>query len=600
MLVRKIDRLKNIIFQRKCDKKIGREFWMKLQVPFKVAATVALIMMAEGTGWADVLPGPAMPETVSKQLSKRPTQQQAQVLPPVVAPAEKKESVLGPEAQKIKFKLNGVILKGNKVYSTDEIAILYKAKIGQSISVSDLFTIVQNITNFYRNNGYIISRAILPPQHVKDGIVTIQIIEGFLDKVSVGGTPRGAKTVVEGYGKKIKENAPLKISEMELYLTLANEIPGTQVKAVLSPSKATVGAADLTLMTDNRPVTSYLSYDNYGTRYIGPQQMTANVGFNSFAVSGDSGQFTTTRTPKGGELNFADINYNVPLGFSGIRWIMGVTRAHTHPLFTLTTTQIDGLNNNYYTTFQFPIIRKRDKILTLTAGFNYLDSAVTTFDSPLYTDHVRSIDVGGTYNFADSYYGANLITANFRQGLPFFGYTQDSNPATALTSRPGGRADYTKVLGQISRVQAIKGPWSGYGILKGQWAFNPLLASEQFTFGGNPLGRAYDVAELIGDRGVSGSIELRYDLGFEKFFIQTFQLYTFYDFGQIWNMKVTPGVVGKLSATSTGIGTRFFATKYVSGNLMWTQPLTKEVAAEELIGDGWRPRVFFSLVAQFG
>jgi hypothetical protein len=29
---------------------------------------------------------------------------------------------------------------------------------------------------------------------------------------------------------------------------------------------------------------------------------------------------------------------------------------------------------------------------------------------------------------------------------------------------------------------------------------------------------------------------------------------------------------------------------------MWTQTLTKQVAAEELIGDGRRPRVFFSVV----
>jgi len=32
-----------------------------------------------------------------------------------------------------------------------------------------------------------------------------------------------------------------------------------------------------------------------------------------------------------------------------------------------------------------------------------------------------------------------------------------------------------------------------YGLFKGQWAFNPLLASEQFTFGGSQLGRGYDV-----------------------------------------------------------------------------------------------------------
>jgi hemolysin activation/secretion protein len=149
-----------------------------------------------------------------------------------------------------------------------------------------------------------------------------------------------------------------------------------------------------------------------------------------------------------------------------------------------------------------------------------------------------------------------------------------------------------------SRVQAVKGPFSLYGIVQGQWAFNPLLASEQFTFGGSQLGRGYDVAELIGDKGLAGSLELRYDLAVGKV-LQNLQLYAFYDAGMIWNFKFIGGTPRKLSGTTTGVGTRFYFTKFVSGNFMWTQTLTKQVAAEELIGDGLRPRTWFSVVASF-
>jgi hemolysin activation/secretion protein len=126
------------------------------------------------------------------------------------------------------------------------------------------------------------------------------------------------------------------------------------------------------------------------------------------------------------------------------------------------------------------------------------------------------------------------------------------------------------------------------------------LSSEQFTFGGSQLGRGYDVAELIGDRGLAGSLELRYDWFPNKFKIQTLEFYAFYDAGVIWNIEVNPTSPAKVSATSAGLGMRFYATKYISGNVMWAQPLTKQVAAEELIGDGWKPRVFFSVVAQLG
>lgn len=572
---------------------------MKLRVPFKLAGIAALVLLVEASVWADVLPGGAMPDTVGRALTRLPPST-PQSLPPQKIEPEKSTSPLGEQAKKIKFQLNGIEIQGNCVYSTAQLAPLYRDKIGKTISVAELFDIVQNITNYYRNNGYIISRAILPPQHVKGGVVQIKIIEGYLGKVEVTERPYCAKCQVYYYGKRIKDCPPLEIKRMERYLLLANELPGTSVRAVLSPSKQATGAADLTLVTINKPVTGYLSYDNYGTRYIGPQQMTANIGFNSIINSGDGIAITGTKTPKGGELMYIDGNYILPIDNEGDRWLVGGTRTHTHPLYVLQPVQIDGLTENYYTSFLWPIIRERSRNLTVRTGGNYLDSNVQTFDIKLYQDHIRSVDVGATYNFADSWYGANLISGDFRQGLPFLGYTQDTSKF-ALTSRPGGRADYSKITLTMSRLQAFKkGPFSLYMLVTGQWGFNPLLASEQFTFGGSQLGRGYDVAELIGDIGAAGTAELRFDMPIEKLKINNLQFYVFYDAGMIWNRITTVGSPKQLSGTSTGIGARFQVTNYISGNLMYTQTLTKPVQALQLVHhDGRRPRVWFSFVASF-
>jgi hemolysin activation/secretion protein len=367
----------------------------------------------------------------------------------------------------------------------------------------------------------------------------------------------------------------------------------------MEAGKKNIGASDITLVTNSKIATGYVSYDNYGTRYIGPQQMTGSFALNSFIGSGDTGRVTLTKTPKGGELTYLDGNYTTPITDEGSTGQVGYSRTHTHPLFVLQTSQIDGLSDNYYSMFQFPMIRTRSQNFTLRSGFSYLDTHTTISDLNLYTDHLRNFDIGGTFNFADTWYGANMLSGDFRQGLPILGYTSDQNPDTAETSRPGGRGDYTKFTIQASRLQALKGPWSLYGVINGQWAFNPLLSSEQFTVGGSQIGRGYDVAELIGDKGLSESIELRYDWVFGTV-LQTLQLYAFYDAGQIWNLKTSSGSPDRLTILSAGVGSRFYFTKYLSGNFMWAQPLTKQVAAEELIHDGRRPRVFFSVVASFG
>ena len=57
--------------------------------------------------------------------------------------------------------------------------------------------------------------------------------------------------------------------------------------------------------------------------------------------------------------------------------------------------------------------------------------------------------------------------------------------------------------------------------------------------------------------------------------------------------------VRKAVLPAAGFGTRFYLTKYISGNVMWTQVLTKKIAAESLIHAGTKPRVFFSVVAAF-
>lgn len=582
---------------------------MKLVSPRKVTGMIGCLLLANHAIGAGELPGSAMPEQVSKALTQQgPTS--TVVSPQVVAPEQKAPNALSEQAKKIRFKLNGVKLIGNHVYSEAQLLPIYQSKLNHEISVLDLMNIVQDITNFYRNNGYILSRAILPPQHAKFGVVTIQIIEGYINNVEVSGQPHNAKCLVLRMGHHISELHPLEISRMEKYLILMNEIPATSVKAVLAPSKNVPGAADLSLVTVNNPVTGYLSYDNYGTRFIGPQQMTANIAGNSLFNSGDSLQLTATKTPRGKELTYGDINYNGPICDNGIRWLLGATRVHTHPLFVLAPQDIDGVNSNYYTSVQYPLIRTRSKTLTVQAGFNYLDSNVEDFGSQLlYNDHIRSISAGGTFNFADSWYGSNLITMDLRHGLPIWGYSRDTS-LNATTSRPGGTARYTKFDLLMSRLQGIKGPLSVYLLAKGQWSFSPLLSSEQFSYGGSQLGRGYDVAEILGDMGAAGTLEPRYDLDTGNFILQHLQFYGFYDVGAVWNRKFT-GTPSKLTAMSFGVGTRFSFTHFISGNIMWTKPLTRQVLAQaeesqvvvgghtDNRGNGRAPRVFFSIVGQF-
>jgi hemolysin activation/secretion protein len=551
---------------------------------------------------AQLLPGSVLPERQSQNLTNENSTSSSTLPPLPKAKPQAAQNALGPAATKIKFKLSTVNLKGNTIYSTKELSKLYQSKLGTVITVAELQDIVQSITNYYRNDGYVLSRAILPPQHVANGVVNIQVVEGYIDHVKVIGAPHGARALIQRFGDQIVLQRPLQIKRMEHYLLLANTIPGVQVKAVLEPSKTNIGASGLNLVTQTKTFSGYASYDNYGTRYIGPNEGTVGGEVDSIFLPGDSTTATFSRTTRPQELKFFLVGYNMAIGAQGARLAFSMNQARTLPGFVLTPLKIYGDAFTLSTVLTYPLMKTRSQDLNLDTTFNYIDSKVTTLQQAfmLYDDHIRSFRIGVNWDLSDTWYGSNNAGAHIEHGLDLFGATPISKSETGFTSRFGASGHFTKLELLLSRLQQFGASrYSMFFIAKGQWSCEPLLATEQIGFGGvqSALGRGYDSAEIIGDRGLQGSIELRMNVMPGRVLLQAAQLYAFYDAGVIWNARQVVDQLQKQSATSAGVGSRFYFTQNISGNLVWAQPLTRQVDALALLGDGRQPRVFFSLTA---
>jgi len=540
------------------------------------------------------LPGSVEPGVIGKTLQRQTPTSTLPVrsLSPVASP-EQPVTPLGPKAEQIKFKLTRITLEGNTVYSDQEISTLYKNKINTLISVGDLLRVVQDITNYYRNNGYILSRAILPPQRVDKGIVHVKILEGFIDEVKIVGQPKRAQAVIQSYLNKIRYSKPLQVRTLEYYLLLVNNIPGVHVKAVLEPSKTTLAASTLNVVAETTTFSGYASYDNYGTLYIGPNEGTISGAMNSIFRSGDSTRVTFIETSRPKELQYGDLNYSSPIGSSGLRLTADLNQSNTRPGLNLRPLKIEGKSNNYTGTLDYPLILTRQTNVSVNGAFNYNDAGVNTFGQTLYEDHVRSVQVGVDVYNADKFKGTNVLSGDIEQGLNILGASHD--PTSLTISRADATSVFTKLNLQATRTQQLGSRFSAFILAKGQYSNAPLLASEQFAFGGSQVGRGYDSADIIGDLGTGGTAELRMDVMPGWRFLQYLQPYVFYDGGIIWNRKNVSNIKTKQSETSAGFGVRFLITNHVSGNLMLAQPLTKQDATELVVGNGRRPRGFFSI-----
>ena len=133
----------------------------------------------------------------------------------------------------------------------------------------------------------------------------------------------------------------------------------------------------------------------------------------------------------------------------------------------------------------------------------------------------------------------------------------------------------------------------------GQWTDEPLLSSEQFALGGRRFGRAYEPAEIVGDRALAARIEPAY-FGRAGGIVQSWQLYGFWDGGKVWYRTIPPsGQRPAQSLASAGFGTRLFASRSITATLEAAWPLTRPVASRVADGEGNDMRILGSIVARF-
>ncbi len=517
------------------------------------------------------------PNIQQKQAAKKPPQTAASAVT---------------SAEKLTFTFNGVHFKGNTAFSSKELDLIFANDKHKNISLAKLTQLVAEITKKYRSNGYILSRAILPPQVVKKGVVTVQIIEGYVKDVRIKGKSGKLADILQKYAKTVTESRPLKISDLEKALLLMNDLPGVTVKAVLTPAPRSPGAADLTLISDYKFFNVYLSYDNFGTRYIGPQETGGGVTFYNITTPGSSDSFRFITDSRTSELQYYEVAHSQAVGENGAKVTVGANYSNSAPQFTLADFEVRGRSNSIYTDFTYPLLRTRTKNFYVHAMANYQNVTSTILGQPFYDDRIRSVVVGGEYNNIDSLRGINDVKMDLEKGFNIFGANQHVNQ-----SRPRGDSKFSKTNLAASRLQALPWQLSMLGAVHGQYAFNPLLATEQFSFGGPEYGRGYDPSEIVGDHGVGGKIELRKDSAFSQAWLSSMQYYLFYDAGVIWN-RDTLNLPAKQSATSTGFGARMNFIPQLSGNFFLAQPLSHSVATQVAMNkDPYKPRAYFQLLA---
>lgn len=571
--------------------------WPPLRLILAGAPFVALIAPATAQT-PPVLPPSIEPGRIQQQFQA--PAYAPPVSPPITVQQAPPENGPPPGAEKIQLTLDNVEVQGSTIYGPTDLAPLIAPYLHHSIALTNLFHLADEITTKYRADGYILSRAVVPAQHIGQA-ARITVIEGFVSEVQFKGYE---SPTLKAYARHIMELKPLRADELERYLLLSNDLPGVQAKAVLSPSPSVTGGALLTVVTEQKLMDGSLAVDNRGTKFIGPIQFYAAAGMNIPSLDSRlAARYITT--PSIRELQYGELTYTQPIGSDGLRLIVYGNETHSRPGYTLSPFNVFSDGDEAMLTLAYPVLRSRDHNLELRGSFDVTDLVTVVNNAsgipPSSNDHLRIFRLGVSHDLADAWDGVTLATARFSQGANILGASANDNRATP--SRPGAQSDFTAWKGEISRHQDLHVLYPGLGFLaaaEGQISESGSLpASEQFGLGGTQYGRAYAPSDVTADNGWAVKSELQYNPPVPSWvaeWLDTYQVYGFYERGRATRNLSSVGT-GALS--DAGAGIRFVLANRLVSDIEMTKPLSRD----ETINYGEphaRPwRLFFSVSSQF-
>lgn len=504
-------------------------------------------------------------------------------------------------AEKIKFTLRGITFEGATVYSDAQLKGVIGDKVGQTVSLADIYGIANQLTAKYRNDGYILTQVVVPPQEIDGGVAKLRVVEGYVDSITISRADPNAPINmdnVRAYADQMTQSGPLNARNLERELLLINDLPGVTARSVLSPSTTKTGAADMTIILDYDPVDGLVSIDNYGSRYLGPTEIGGAVTLNSMLGMNEAISAQVVTAPQDWyELAYGSLGYEQPVGTLGTKVHFNASATDTDPGWDLAQFDVKGRSYLLNVGATHPFIRSRSENLTGRLNFDWRRVKSSNNVEDTRRDRISSLRLGGRYEFIDTLIGAaaNTIDAEVSKGLGIFGASDEGD---ANMTRADADPQATKLEAEIQRLQRVTSDVNVLLSARGQLASNALLSSEEFAIGGINSGRGYDPSEITGDHGISGKVELQWKepVKFnDKSFLESYQVYGFYDIGRVWNEDATTLSQKRDSLASVGAGVRFDLPYDVEGGLAVAFPLTREVATK----NDQDPKYYFNLSKRF-
>lgn len=217
-----------------------------------------------------------------------------------------------PAADDTRFGVQSLRIEGASLYGTEELLAVSGFVPGAQVTLGELQAMAQRIAQRYRDAGYALAQAYLPPQEVSDGAVTVVVAEGRYGKIETRNESGLSDALAGNFLDALHPGEAVMLAPLESGLLLLSDLPGVKVSSTLSPG-ATPGSADLLVGLSPGPrVSGSLDVDNAGSRYSGAYRGGATLQVNNLLGLGDAASVRGLASNAG--LRYGRLGYELQAG----------------------------------------------------------------------------------------------------------------------------------------------------------------------------------------------------------------------------------------------------------------------------------------------
>ena len=468
----------------------------------------------------------------------------------------------------------------------------------RGITLGQIEAIADKITTFYRERGFILAKAYIPKQEVRDGIVNLTMQLGVLGAVNALDNVMYKSAYLESsFNDTLAEPVTNNVIEERLYLI--NDYPGINATGYFEPG-AQVGDTRLKIkVNQEHRYDATARVDNHGSDSTGSQRLYIEGSVNN--ALGQADQITVgvlnSYSPKNAtywlakyRINLFSPYWKANLGAATNEFVIDQNNANL-------ASAIDGITEQKYISLDYAISRGRQSNYSASLKYENILSDLNIGNiisiSKKLDDEINNRSLTFNYdalNEADKVLHSGSIT-----------YTSGE---FVIGAEAGQDAQFNILSSDYTLLTFWKLPYfesSTRIILRSslQVTDNPLSSISQFSLGGPVRARGYALDLFSADNAVYAGLEwifnspdfMDYNLFADVNFGKITQPFIFFDaaYGVAKSLKVaTDDSTARLF--DAGLGLKFSHLGIFKGNLQFAFPVDSTLtnAGKKVVDDSMK------------